>query len=116
MPAASAASVCNFIIDQAPGLIFLRSAYEAHRPRPAKSSARPLPICRQPAVAAPLAHHMPEAGEGEMVTADQRLVGGCAVEEGNACLCCQRHVLIESERPLRMLEADRGVDHGVGGK
>src|SRR6195256_3724946 len=46
MPAASAASVCNFIIDQTPGLIFLRSAYEvgggAHRPRPAWSSARPL--------------------------------------------------------------------------
>src|SRR5260370_20560920 len=29
MPAASAASVCNFIIAQTPGLIFLRSAYEA---------------------------------------------------------------------------------------
>src|ERR1700738_1758562 len=29
MPAARAASVCNFIIDQTPGLIFLRSAYEA---------------------------------------------------------------------------------------
>jgi hypothetical protein len=29
MPAASAASVRNFIIDQTPSLIFLRSAYEA---------------------------------------------------------------------------------------
>src|SRR3984893_8401959 len=68
MPAASVASVCNFIIDQTPGLIFLRSAYEAgggaHRPRPAWSSARPLPICRQPAVAAPLAHYVPEARKG----------------------------------------------------
>src|SRR6201990_753043 len=29
MPTAIAASVCNFIIDQTPGLIFLRSGYEA---------------------------------------------------------------------------------------
>jgi hypothetical protein len=68
MPTASAASVCNFIIDQTPGLIFLRSAYEAGvkhtRPRPAWSSARPLPICRQPAVSAPLAHYVPEARKG----------------------------------------------------
>jgi hypothetical protein len=68
MPAASAASVCNFIIDQCLGLIFLRSAYEAgvgaHRPPPGVVSGRPLPICRQPAVAAPLAHDVPEARKG----------------------------------------------------
>jgi putative transposase len=92
----------------------VRRAGGAHcSPPTARSSARPLPIGRQPAVAAPLAHHVPKAGEGKMVTADQRLVGSCAVEEGHARFCCQRHVLIESERPLRMLEADRGVDHGV---
>src|SRR5580704_5292855 len=28
------------------------------------SSGRPLPICRQPAVSAPLAHHVPDTWEG----------------------------------------------------
>ena len=40
-------------------------------PRRAWSSACPLPICRPPAVAAPLAQHVPKSGEREMVTADQ---------------------------------------------
>jgi hypothetical protein len=30
---------------------------------------------------------VPEAREGQMVAADRRLIGHCAVEEGNACLC-----------------------------
>jgi hypothetical protein len=33
------------------------------RPRPAWPSGRPAPICRQPAVTAPLAHHVPESWE-----------------------------------------------------
>src|SRR3981189_761263 len=113
MPTAIAASVRNFIIDQTPGLIFLRSAYEAgggaHRPRPAWSLARPLPICRQPAVPAPLAHHVPEAREGQMVATNQRLVGRCAVEEVHARPGCLRYVHVKLERPFRMQEADRGV-------
>src|SRR5580704_6013669 len=87
-----------------------------HRPRPAWSSARPLPICRQPAVAAPLAHYVPEARKGKMVATDQRLVGCCAVEEGHARLSCQWHVQVEPERPFRMQEADLRVGYDVAGE
>src|ERR1700724_3200632 len=48
-----------------------------------------------------------------MVAADQRLVGHCAVEEGHARLYCQWLVHVEPERPFRMQEADRRVDHDV---
>src|SRR5260370_8777561 len=86
MPTAIAAIVRNFIIDQTPGLIFLRSAYEAgggaHRPRPAWSSAPPLPICRQPAVAAPPAHYGPQPRKGEMVATDPPLSPRRPVEAG----------------------------------
>ena len=51
-----------------------------------------------------------------MVATDQRLVGRCAVEEGHACLGCQRHVNVEPERPFRMQEADRRIDHDVAGQ
>ena len=51
-----------------------------------------------------------------MVTADERLVGRCAVEEGDARLGCQWHVQVEPERPLRVLEVDRGVGHNIGSK
>src|SRR3979411_76657 len=51
-----------------------------------------------------------------MVAADQRLVGRCAVEESHARLCCQWHVQVEPERPFRMQEADRRVDHDVAGE
>src|SRR6267143_2491905 len=51
-----------------------------------------------------------------MVATDQRLVGRCAVEEGHARLCCQWHVQVEPERPFRMQEADRRVDHDVAGE
>src|ERR1700730_17474254 len=51
-----------------------------------------------------------------MVATDQCLVGRCAVEEGHARLCCQWHVKVELERPFRMQEADRRVDHDVAGE
>src|ERR1700682_6559434 len=51
-----------------------------------------------------------------MVATDQRLVGRCAVEGGHARLCCLWHVQIELERPFRMQEADRRVDHDVAGE
>jgi hypothetical protein len=51
-----------------------------------------------------------------MVATDQRLVGRCAIEEGHARLCCLWHVQVEPERPFRMQEADRRVDHGVAGE
>src|ERR1700730_6591362 len=51
-----------------------------------------------------------------MVAADQRLVGHCAVEEGHARLYCQSLVHVEPERPFRMQEADRRVDHDVVGE
>src|ERR1700730_6262821 len=51
-----------------------------------------------------------------MVATDQRLVGGCAIEEGHARLGCLWHVHVEPERPFRMQEADRRVDHDVAGE
>src|SRR6266404_1073511 len=51
-----------------------------------------------------------------MVATDQRLVGRGAVEEGHARLSCQWHVQVEPERPFRMQEADRRVDHDVAGE
>src|SRR5271168_5347195 len=51
-----------------------------------------------------------------MVATDQRLVGRCAVEEGYARIGCQWHVYVEPERPFRMQEADRRVDHDVAGE
>src|SRR5882672_5832022 len=51
-----------------------------------------------------------------MVATDQRLVGRCAVEERHARLSCQWHVHVEPERPFRMQEADRRVDHDVAGE
>ena len=51
-----------------------------------------------------------------MVTTDQRLVGRCAVKEGQAGLDRQRNVHVEPERPFRMHEADRRVDYNVGGE
>src|SRR5260370_8537089 len=51
-----------------------------------------------------------------MVATDQRLVGSCAIEEGHARLCCLWHVQVEPERPFRMQEADRRVDHDVAGE
>jgi hypothetical protein len=51
-----------------------------------------------------------------MGATDQRLVGRCAVEEGHACLGCQRHVNVQPERPFRMHEADRRIDRDVACK
>src|ERR1700733_721695 len=51
-----------------------------------------------------------------MVTADQRLVGRCAAEEGHARLGCQRYVYVEPERPFRMQETDCRVDDDVAGE
>src|ERR1700726_2213211 len=51
-----------------------------------------------------------------MIATDQRLVGGCAIEEGHPRLSCQWHVHVEPERPFRMQEADRRVDHDVAGE
>jgi hypothetical protein len=51
-----------------------------------------------------------------MVATDQRLVGRCAVEEGRTRPCCLWNVQVEPERPFRMQEADRRVDHDVAGE
>src|ERR1700692_5152665 len=51
-----------------------------------------------------------------MVATDQRLVGRRAFEEGRARLGCQWYVHVEPERPFRMQEADRRVDHDVAGE
>src|ERR1700747_1946509 len=90
-------------------LPFLRNSYESGggtpRPQAAWASARPLPICRQPAVSAALAQHVPETREGQMVATDQRPVGHCALEESHARLGPHGRVQVEPERPFRMLEA-----------
>src|ERR1700683_1180428 len=51
-----------------------------------------------------------------MVATDQRLVGRRTVEEGHACPGCLWHVNVEPERPFRMQEADRRIDHDVAGQ
>src|ERR1700675_2867442 len=51
-----------------------------------------------------------------MVATDQRLVDCCAVEEGRTRPCCLWNVQVEPERPFRMQEADRRVDHDVAGE